>query len=60
MADTEPKYTLAEAQRVLALRECAENGHDWIDIRSYEVPVAVVCTRCGWNGRIVMDPKPTN
>jgi hypothetical protein len=42
-------YTLAEAERILAKRECFNHGHDFevmIDNRTSD-PAAIMCTRCG-------------
>lgn len=47
--DTDRRYTLAEAERVLAQRACAHNGHDFTVITSAggSAPTLIVCDRCG-------------
>lgn len=58
---SEPTYTLAEAQRVLALTECRDFGHDWdFEPRRMmdEAPPGIACARCGWRGEITMGDKP--
>lgn len=50
---TEQRFTLEEARRELALRECAEHGHGWSVVTARELcdrfdrPVSVVCSTCG-------------
>lgn len=44
----EPTYTLDEARRVLARRECGAHGHDWTVLQKMTgVPYLVCCGRCG-------------
>lgn len=46
-AETEPRYTLAEAKRRLAEMECARDGHDLDEIRRADgTTVSVFCGRC--------------
>lgn len=43
----ERRYTLVEAQRELAARECAVHGHDWRVLESLaRGPISIVCERC--------------
>ena len=54
-------YTLAEAQRELALRECARHGHTWtIHQNIASGPLRISCDRCGWSGGVTMGPRPTS
>lgn len=53
MSDWQPKYSLNEAERLLAERECAMHGHDFehvVDAMTQE-PSILVCARCRrtWN-----------
>lgn len=42
------KYTLAEAQKALALQECGRHGHDWeIIVKFGGDPTHILCPRCG-------------
>lgn len=42
------RYTLDEAARELALRQCQAEGHDWEICEEMCVgPVALICSRCG-------------
>ncbi|MFI7467528.1 hypothetical protein [Nonomuraea sp. NPDC049646] len=58
------RYTLAEARRELARRECEADGHDWdiicarLHACAQEVPISMQCARrCGHPGyRIVAAP----
>lgn len=46
-AETEPRYTLADAKRRLTEMECAEHGHDLREIRRADgTTVSVCCERC--------------
>lgn len=46
-AETEPRYTLAEAKQRLAEMDCARDGHDLEQVRWGAGPVVrVVCARC--------------
>lgn len=50
---TEKRFTLDEARKELALRECSNHNHDWtvIVVRDlcdrFDRPIAVTCERCG-------------
>lgn len=51
MASDDQTYTLAEAERILAKRECLNHGHDFeimIDNLTSD-PTTIICTRCGRN-----------
>jgi hypothetical protein len=70
--DTEPQYTLAEAQQLLALRECADYGHSfnveyaveraptWYDkhTRQSKEPARFFCDRCGKSWTVVATEPP--
>lgn len=44
----EPRYTLDEARRELARRECGYHGHDYeTTVRPNHEPVTFFCNRCG-------------
>ena len=45
--ERESRYTLDEAERELARRECARFGHDWNVIETGARPTAITCGRCG-------------
>jgi hypothetical protein len=52
-------YTLEEARRELARRECEHHGHSWDVISTIGAgPEAVVCTQCGWAGTVAMGKAP--
>jgi hypothetical protein len=58
---TQPTYTLAEAARELARRECRARGHDFTFMERRlmdEAPTGIVCIRCGWTGDVTMGEKP--
>lgn len=60
---SEQTYTLSEAQRELALRECARWGHEWEVVSGYTIatqhtPLAIKCGRCGWSGKVEMGDQP--
>lgn len=45
---TEPTFTLAEAARELARRECSMHGHDWSVLETLgRGPYAITCAQCG-------------
>ncbi|TQN30597.1 hypothetical protein FHX37_0479 [Haloactinospora alba] len=51
-SETDPRYTLAEAERELAHRKCRNEGHDLelLDHRTMggdHAPTGVHCDRCG-------------
>lgn len=49
--DHQDRYTLAEAARELARRECMADGHDLQIVQSGIEPVRLVCGRgCGHHG----------
>lgn len=54
----EQRYTLDEAEKELALRECRNHGHSWDVIEARTIgdplaaPMAVVCNRCGQSHRV--------
>ena len=55
----EPTYTLDEARRVMALRECSDYGHDWNIIENMaQGPLRFSCGRCGWSGAVTMNERP--
>jgi hypothetical protein len=56
---SEPTYTLAEAQRELARRQCATTGHEWNILSAYPggPPVRITCASCGWAGSIAMGER---
>lgn len=54
----EPTYTLDEARRVMALRECATYGHEWNVVQNLQRPRRLVCDRCGWSGVVTMSERP--
>ena len=55
----EPTYTLEEAERELAKRECAAHGHSWDVIENMaEGPLRIVCVQCGWSGDVTMGDRP--
>lgn len=43
----EPTYTLDEAKRELARRECALQGHDFDVVVDLNEPARFYCSRCG-------------
>ena len=51
----ERKYTLAEAERELARRECSMIGHSLTEIiaAGSADPVRVVCSRCAMSWKVV-------
>lgn len=56
----EPRYTLREAQREMALRECANFGHSWQIISvEFGKPVQIICDSCGWSGSVAMGDRPS-
>lgn len=56
---TEHRYTLEEAQRELALRECTNFGHNWQVISDAgKQPRRITCDRCGWSGSVAMGDRP--
>lgn len=55
----EPRFTLDEARRELALTECANFGHDWSIHSDFgQQPRRISCDRCGWSGSVVMGERP--
>jgi hypothetical protein len=55
---TEPTYTLAEAKRELARRECVEHGHRWDVLEALGVgPTHIVCDRCGESRKVLSDDR---
>lgn len=62
---SEPKrYTLAEAQREPALKECQLHGHSF-DVTETRngggrlIGIGIRCGQCGWGGRVEMNgPDP--
>ena len=63
MSDTEHTYTLTEARRELAIRECGARGHDWEFAPRRMVdaaPTAILCARCGWKGAVTMGVNPAS
>lgn len=57
----EKVYTLDEARRALALKECRDFGHDFeLEPRRLmdEAPPGISCSRCGWRGVVTMGEKP--
>lgn len=58
--DDEPRYTLPEARREIARRECAFHGHDWrVVIAGTGQPVAITCERCGQAHEVVASTAHT-
>jgi hypothetical protein len=52
--DTTGRYTLEEAARELARRECGGHGHDFEMIVVFGgEPTGIICARCGRSWRIV-------
>jgi hypothetical protein len=48
MNDQAKTYTLTEAQKELARRECATHGHDWdVVVKFGGDPTHVLCSNCG-------------
>ena len=57
--DTTARYTLEEARREFARRECANHGHSWNVIQSVGGgPMRIVCESCGWSGAVEMGERP--
>lgn len=53
-------YTLEEARRELARKECSTHGHAWDVIGGLDgIPRRVLCTTCGASYRVVPD-TPTH
>lgn len=46
MAD-EPRYTLTEAAKILAARQCLDGHQDLQEIGTDQGIVAIVCNHCG-------------
>jgi hypothetical protein len=48
VADIEPTFTLDEAAKTLARRECMFHGHDFdVVVNGAGVPQRILCERCG-------------
>lgn len=57
---SEPTYTLAEAQAVLARRECNRYGHEYAHISEFGgALIRIICDRCGkaWTAAEVTDTE---
>lgn len=52
------KYTLDEAQRLLALEECSAYGHSFDIESTLSGPATCICRKCGWQGVVMMGPLP--
>lgn len=52
-SDDEPRYTLDEARRLLAERECAIHGHSWDVITRDGGPHSLICSNCGEARRVL-------